>query len=100
MPPASFPMPATRPDGIALTTERWPPSFRCSRRSRRPSPGSRRSSNTSARMRIRGCRGDEERVSTVLSYSHGWANNPDVIELARTFPRRVGETLRSLIRAA
>ena len=43
---------------------------------------------------------DGDEVPTVLSYSHGWANNPDVVELARTFARRMGETLRSLIRTA
>jgi hypothetical protein len=34
---------------------------------------------------------------TVLSYAYGWDNNPAVIEATRTFPRRIGETLRRLI---
>jgi hypothetical protein len=40
--------------------------------------------------------GGEDRV-TVLSYAHGWTNSGEIVEAARTFPRRVGATLRSLI---
>jgi hypothetical protein len=44
------------------------------------------------------CLGTEgTEVPTVLSYAYGWANNPEILELARTFPRRMGETLRRLI---
>jgi hypothetical protein len=42
--------------------------------------------------------GDEDRVATVLSWAHGWWDNSgEIVEAARTFPRRIGATLRSLI---
>jgi hypothetical protein len=41
--------------------------------------------------------GDEDRVATVLSYAHGWSNSGEIVEAARTFPRRIGATLRTLI---
>jgi hypothetical protein len=44
--------------------------------------------------------GDEDRVATVISYAHGWDNSGEIVEAARTFPRRVGATLRSLIAGA
>ena len=34
---------------------------------------------------------------TVLSYACGWESNPEMLEAVRTFPRRIGETLRSLL---
>jgi hypothetical protein len=40
---------------------------------------------------------DSEDGTTILSYAHGWENRPDVVEAARTFPRRMGTILRNLI---
>jgi hypothetical protein len=42
---------------------------------------------------------DGDEVPTVLSYAHGGANNPEILELARAFPRRMGDALRRLTTA-
>jgi hypothetical protein len=44
--------------------------------------------------------GDDDQVATVISYAHGWDNSAEIVEAARTFPRRIGATLRSLIAPA
>jgi hypothetical protein len=40
---------------------------------------------------------DHEDGTTTLSYAYGWEGNPEMVEATRTFPRRIGETLRHLI---